>query len=37
MSNKSNNTRTALAINYLDNSLVDEVRSIDNIWTSNGK
>jgi len=36
MSNKSNNTRTALAINYLDNSLVDEVRNIDNIWTSNG-
>jgi len=37
MSNKSNNNRTALAINYLDNSLIDEVRVIDNIWTSNGK
>lgn len=29
--------RPALLINYLDNSILDEVKSLDNIWNSNGQ
>lgn len=29
--------RPALLFNYLDRSILDEVKSMDNIWTSNGK
>jgi ectoine hydroxylase-related dioxygenase (phytanoyl-CoA dioxygenase family) len=37
MPNNSDIERPALLFNYLDNSIIDEVASIDNIWSSNGK
>ena len=36
MNNNSDKARTALAINYLEHDLVDEVKSVDNIWNSYG-
>jgi Phytanoyl-CoA dioxygenase (PhyH) len=37
MPNPQSVSRPALLLNYLDNSIVDAVSKIDNIWTSNGK
>jgi ectoine hydroxylase-related dioxygenase (phytanoyl-CoA dioxygenase family) len=37
MPNPQNSARPALLFNYLDNSIVDAVSNIDNIWSSNGK
>lgn len=37
MPNPHNKKRHALLCNYLDNSIVDDVKSKDNIWLSNGK
>lgn len=37
MPNPSTNNRPALLLNYLHSSIISEVSSIDNIWTSNGK
>lgn len=37
MPNNTDIDRPALLFNYLDNSILDEVTSIDNIWKSNGK
>lgn len=37
MPNNSDVERPALLFNYLDHSIIDEVASIDNVWTSNGK
>jgi ectoine hydroxylase-related dioxygenase (phytanoyl-CoA dioxygenase family) len=35
MPNPSNKARPALLINYLERDIIDEIKSIDNIWTSN--
>lgn len=35
MPNKQKEKRPALLINYLDNSIIETVKSLDNIWTSN--
>jgi ectoine hydroxylase-related dioxygenase (phytanoyl-CoA dioxygenase family) len=35
MPNHSNKSRPALLLNYLDRAIIEEVKSIDNIWTSN--
>lgn len=37
MPNPSEKSRPALLINYLDASIVDEIRAIDNIWPSNSE
>lgn len=37
MPNLSNKSRHALLLNYLDNSIVDDVKTMDNIWASNGE
>lgn len=37
MPNPKNHSRPALLLNYLDNSIVDDIKSMDNIWLSNGK
>jgi hypothetical protein len=37
MPNPQATARPALLFNYLDNSIIDSVKKIDNIWTSNGK
>lgn len=37
MPNNTDIPRPAILINYLDNSIINEVSKIDNIWTSNGK
>jgi ectoine hydroxylase-related dioxygenase (phytanoyl-CoA dioxygenase family) len=37
MPNLQNKPRPALLLNYLDKSIVDDVKSMDNIWKSNGK
>lgn len=37
MPNPNSIDRPALLLNYLDSSIINEVSSIDNIWTSNGK
>lgn len=36
MPNPSKQNRPALLLNYLDSSIIDDVRSLDNIWASNG-
>lgn len=33
---KQNTSRPALLLNYLDSSIIEDVKSIDNIWSSNG-
>jgi ectoine hydroxylase-related dioxygenase (phytanoyl-CoA dioxygenase family) len=35
MPNKTNKQRPALLLNYLDNSIIDDIKSIDNVWKSN--
>lgn len=35
MPNPSSQSRHALLLNYLDGSIVDDIRTIDNIWSSN--
>jgi ectoine hydroxylase-related dioxygenase (phytanoyl-CoA dioxygenase family) len=37
MPNNGDLERPALLLNYLDHSIIDEVSSVDNIWSSNGK
>ncbi len=37
MPNPKDIERPALLFNYLDRSIIDEVKTLDNIWTSNGK
>lgn len=37
MPNNTDKPRPALLLNYLDKSVIDEVSTIDNVWTSNGK
>lgn len=37
MPNNGNLERPALLLNYLDHSIIDEITSIDNVWSSNGK
>lgn len=37
MPNNTDKSRPALLLNYLDRSIVADVREIDNVWTSNGK
>ena len=37
MPNNTDIDRPALLINYLDRSIIDEVRKLDNVWMSNGK
>jgi len=37
MPNNTDRARPALLLNYLDSSIIDEVSTIDNIWSSNGK
>lgn len=37
MPNNSDVERPALLFNYLDHSIINEVASIDNVWSSNGK
>jgi ectoine hydroxylase-related dioxygenase (phytanoyl-CoA dioxygenase family) len=37
MPNNTDKPRSALLLNYLHKSVIDEVAEIDNIWTSNGK
>jgi ectoine hydroxylase-related dioxygenase (phytanoyl-CoA dioxygenase family) len=37
MPNPQSTPRPALLLNYLDKSIIDPVKKIDNIWTSNGK
>lgn len=37
MPNLQKNPRPALLLNYLDESIIDEVTKVDNIWISNGK
>ncbi len=37
MPNLGQTERPALLLNYLHNSIIDEVSMIDNVWTSNGK
>jgi ectoine hydroxylase-related dioxygenase (phytanoyl-CoA dioxygenase family) len=36
MPNPTKQNRPALLLNYLDSSIIEEVRSLDNIWQSNG-
>lgn len=36
MPNPSKQNRPALLLNYLDSSIIEDVRSLDNIWQSNG-
>lgn len=33
---KQNTSRPALLLNYLDSSIIEDVKSMDNIWSSNG-
>ena len=35
MPNPQNTKRPALLLNYLDNSIIEDVKKLDNIWTSN--
>jgi ectoine hydroxylase-related dioxygenase (phytanoyl-CoA dioxygenase family) len=35
MPNMTEKDRPALLLNYLDSSIIDEVKTIDNVWTSN--
>lgn len=35
MPNPANTSRPALLLNYLDNDIVEDIKQIDNIWTSN--
>lgn len=37
MPNKTNIARYALLMNYIESSILDEVKTIDNVWISNGK
>lgn len=37
MPNPKSLERPALLVNYLNHSIIEEVKSLDNIWTSNGK
>jgi ectoine hydroxylase-related dioxygenase (phytanoyl-CoA dioxygenase family) len=37
MPNNSDKPRPALLLNYLDRSIISDVKEVDNIWTSNGK
>lgn len=37
MPNNTNKDRPALLLNYLDRSIIRDVKSTDNIWSSNGK
>ncbi len=36
MPNMTDKDRPALLLNYLDNSIIDEIKSQDNVWSSNG-
>ena len=36
MPNTTSHSRPALLINYLENSILEEVKTIDNVWKSNG-
>ena len=36
MPNPTKQNRPALLLNYLDSSIIEDVRSLDNIWQSNG-
>jgi len=37
MPNYTDKSRPALLLNYLDKSIIDDVKKVDNVWTSNGK
>jgi ectoine hydroxylase-related dioxygenase (phytanoyl-CoA dioxygenase family) len=37
MPNMTDKPRPALLINYLEKSIMDEVKTLDNVWSSNGK
>lgn len=37
MPNDQNTSRPALLLNYLDLSIIEDIKTIDNIWMSNGK
>jgi ectoine hydroxylase-related dioxygenase (phytanoyl-CoA dioxygenase family) len=36
MPNPTNTRRPAILFNYIDSSIIDELRTVDNIWNSNG-
>lgn len=36
MPNTQDKPRSVLLLNFLENSIIDEIRKIDNVWTSNG-
>lgn len=36
MPNPTNNTRPAILFNYIDNDIIEELKTVDNIWNSNG-
>lgn len=37
MPNNTDKARSALLLNYLDKTIIDEVADLDNVWSSNGK
>lgn len=37
MPNNTDKPRPALLLNYLDKSIIEDVKKVDNVWTSNGK
>ena len=37
MPNPTDSKRPAILMNYLDSDIIDEVRTMDNIWGSNGE
>ena len=37
MPNPTDHSRPALLLNYLDGSIIEDIKTLDNIWSSNGK